>query len=172
MKLDPKQMTPLALARLGLALAKEDHARSNRTPYSAANVITTAAQERGPGTPIVVRLIPIGKPRMTQRDKWAKRPAVIRYREFADSLRLQIGHLVPPDVLRLSWIAYFPMPESWSKKKKEEMRGKPHRQKPDRDNVDKAILDSLFDDDSGIASGTLDKRWDDDGGARIELTFN
>ena len=33
-------------------------------------------------------IIPLGKPRMTQRDKWAKRPAVLRYRAFKDECRL------------------------------------------------------------------------------------
>lgn len=63
------------------------------------------------------------------------------------------------------------MPASWSKKRKAEMAGRPHRQKPDRDNIDKAILDSLFDKDEGIAFGTTAKYWDDGQGARIELVL-
>lgn len=118
---------------------------------------------------IVARLEPMGKPRMTRRDKWAKRDCVVRYYAFADELRRQVQGLLPPDVAELSWTAYFSMPESWSKKKKAQHTGQVHRAKPDRDNVDKAILDSLFEDDSGIASGTLCKRWDDGHGARIVI---
>jgi Holliday junction resolvase RusA-like endonuclease len=72
-------------------------------------------------------------------------------------------------VSSVSWVAYFPIPQSWSKKKKAEMAGQLHRQVPDRDNVDKAILDALFKDDSGIAAGHIEKRWDDGNGPRIEL---
>ena len=52
-----------------------------------------------------------------------------------------------------------------------EMAGALHRAKPDRDNIDKAILDALFTDDSGIAAGHLEKRWDDGGGPRLEIIF-
>lgn len=36
------------------------------------------------------------------------------------------------------------MPKSWSKKKREEMDGKPMQQKPDIDNAVKGFVDSLF----------------------------
>lgn len=119
---------------------------------------------------------PMGKPRMTQRDKWKKRPCVVRYRNYADLVRLafrQRGTL-PPNavVLSLSWVAWLEMPKSWSKKKKAEHSGQLHMQKPDRDNIDKAILDALFDDDSGIAAGTIEKRWCPAGEpARLEVTI-
>lgn len=126
-----------------------------------------------PSRPVVtVRVIPMGKPRMTRRDKWAKRECVLRYRAFADILRAQAGPYMPASPSSLSWTAYLPMPDSWSKKKKDQMRGSPHRQKPDRDNIDKAILDALFEDDSCISDGRLMKRWDDGNGARIEILAN
>ena len=116
---------------------------------------------------ITVPIVPIGKPRMTQSDKWKKRPAVVRYYAFKDELRKAVGEL--GDVEILSWVAYLPIPKSWTKKKKLEMKGKPHRQKPDRDNIDKAILDALFKDDSGIAGGTIFKYWDDGKGTRLVI---
>ncbi len=121
---------------------------------------------------VVVWITPMGKPRMTQRDKWAKRPCVMKYRAFSDELRRQVKGEDFEDAYSLSWVAYLPIPKSWSKKKKEEMRGDYHRQKPDRDNIDKAILDTLFKDDSGIAIGNLTKKWDDGQGPRIELTWS
>lgn len=122
------------------------------------------------GARFTVAIEPMGKPRMTQRDKWAKRPAVVRFREYADRLRAGcLGR--PADPLRVSWRAYFTMPESWSKKKKDAMRGQAHRSKPDRDNVDKGILDSLWENDAGIASGEIAKFWDDGRGARLEITI-
>lgn len=140
-----------------------------------------AAQERSPAPAVVTGPVhqhfvlteePMGKPRMTQADKWKKRPAVVRYREYADRLRLLCTG-INPDAIGLSWTAYFEMPKSWSKKKKAAMKGKLHRQKPDRDNVDKGILDALFKEglgDQGIATGTLTKYWDDGQGPRLEIT--
>ena len=58
----------------------------------------------------------------------------------------------------------FPMPQSWSYKKQEAMREAWHTQKPDIDNVTKAILDALKDrwrDDTQVVRLTVDKRWTD-----------
>jgi Holliday junction resolvase RusA-like endonuclease len=104
---------------------------------------------------------PLGKPRMTRRDKWARRACVVRYRDWADKVR-DIAGAVPPaeSVRRLSWIATFEPPKSWSARKREAAIGMLHRSKPDRDNIDKAILDALYPDgDAAIAAGTVEKRW-------------
>ena len=128
--------------------------------------------------PVTFPVVPVGKPRMTQRDRWKKRAPVLRYHAFKDELRLMVSRLphlratlASGEVLRVSWTAYFPMPASWSKRKKAAMAGALHRSKPDRDNVDKAILDALFEEDSGIAAGHLEKRWDDGRGPRLEIVF-
>ena len=121
----------------------------------------------------IVRATPIAKPRMTRQDKWKQRPAVMRYRSFADEVRLAVGRTTKLDIapLRLDWIAYLPMPASWSKRKREQMRGQPHRAKPDRDNIDKGIMDALFTDDSAVAQGRMAKYWDDGNGPRIEVSL-
>ena len=128
--------------------------------------------------PVIFPIVPMGKPRMTQRDRWKKRPAVTRYHGFKDELRARVAGLPhlrrlidSGTVYRLSWTAYLPIPASWAKHKKAAMAGALHRAKPDRDNIDKAILDALFTDDSGIAAGHLEKRWDDGRGPRLEITF-
>lgn len=118
---------------------------------------------------------PMGKPRMTRKDKWAKRPCVERYWAFKDALRVKLkealGELPAPEkVTMFSWVAYFVPPKSWKKKKREDCIGTLHRQKPDRDNVDKAILDAIFDDDSKISVGTLKKVWGRQAG--ILISFN
>ena len=113
-------------------------------------------------------VIPMGKPRMTRRDKWAKRPCVLRYRAFCDEVRSHAKDF-PEDCYRVDWVAYLPIPKSWSKAKKEEMQGEFHQAKPDRDNIDKAILDALLKEDCMVASGTLEKRWDDGNGPRLEI---
>ena len=103
---------------------------------------------------------PIGKPRMTRQDKWQQRPRVMRYREWCDTARKVAGELPPADqIASLSWVAYFAPPKSWSKKRREAAIGTLHRQTPDRDNIDKAVLDCFFKEDSGIAAGSIEKRW-------------
>lgn len=59
--------------------------------------------------------------------------------------------------------ATFAMPQSWSKKKRAAMDGRPHTQVPDLSNLVKAIEDALnrvvFADDRQIASGSQSKFW-------------
>ena len=127
---------------------------------------------------VCFKVLPMGKPRMTQRDVWKKRSVVLRYHAFKDNIRRCVDEtqglrslLNGGTVNCLSWTTYLPIPMSWTKKKKAAMAGALHRSRPDRDNIDKAILDSLFKEDSGIASGKIEKRWDDGAGPRIEATF-
>lgn len=120
---------------------------------------------------------PMGKPRMTRRDKWAKRDCVVRYRAWADAARLVLksqGGIPDGAVIReVSWIAYFKMPGSWSNKKRAEMLHSPHRSKPDRDNIDKALLDALFKDgDEHITSGRIHKEWAETGKLYVEITYD
>jgi len=104
--------------------------------------------------------VPVGKPRMTRRDKWKKRPCVMRYRDWADKARAVAGKMPKSTIVaRLDWVAYFEPHNSWSPEKRAEAMGELHRSKPDRDNIDKAILDALFKNDSAIALGTVEKRW-------------
>ncbi|WP_460029401.1 RusA family crossover junction endodeoxyribonuclease [Mannheimia haemolytica] len=98
----------------------------------------------------------MGKPRMTRADKWKKRDCVLRYRAFKDEVRLHNVSL-PESGYHLIFV--MPMPQSWSKKKKAEMNGKPHQQKPDKDNLEKALLDALFEDDCRIWDGRVTKIW-------------
>ena len=90
---------------------------------------------------------PVAKPRMTQSDKWKKRPSVLKYRAFCDLCRL---HKVELPECGAGITFYIPMPRSWPKKKKEAMNGQPHQQKPDLDNLLKSLLDALYSDDSGV----------------------
>jgi len=60
-----------------------------------------------------------------------------------------------------------PMPKSWTKKKKFELIGMPHTQKPDIDNLTKAVLDGLngvwFKDDSQVSGLYAAKYWKEKG---------
>ncbi len=84
---------------------------------------------------MIYEIAPCPKPRMTQRDRWAKRPAVMRYRAFCDDVRAA-GVMLYPCGLHITFIV--PMPKSWSERKKCEMDGQPHQQRPDVDNYGKA----------------------------------
>jgi Holliday junction resolvase RusA-like endonuclease len=109
---------------------------------------------------------------MTQRDKWLNPPreCVQRYRRFKNAVRAGVGNVnAVPDSVALDF--YIPMPDSWSEKKKIATDGKPHRQKPDKDNLEKAVLDALFKDDSGIWTGHQSKWWCRRGKERIEITM-
>lgn len=110
---------------------------------------------------IWLSITPVPKPRMTQRDRWAKRPAVERYYHFADELREQWEGEVPP-MFRIVFM--MPMPKSWSKKKRMEMTGRPHQQRPDVDNLTKAFLDALCEDDSYVYHVDAAKHWSEEGG--------
>ena len=111
---------------------------------------------------------PIGKPRMTRSDKWRVRDCVAQYRAWADRARASCpGIMAAPG--RLNFTAYLAMPPSWSRKKKAAMTGQPHRQKPDVDNIAKAVMDALWKDDSGIHSISCSKLWCDCERAGIEL---
>ena len=118
-----------------------------------------------------IKVTPLGKPRMTQRDQWKTRACVLRYRDFCDKLRGDLGlkGKLKTAPVRVDWVAYFPIPETVSALTRANMAGRPHQAKPDRDNVDKGILDALFADDSSAASGMIEKRWDDGNGPRIVL---
>lgn len=62
-------------------------------------------------------------------------------------------------------VATFVPAASWSKKKRAAAIGGYHTQKPDRDNVEKAVLDSLnriaWGDDAQVADGRTVKVWGD-----------
>ena len=116
---------------------------------------------------IKIDITPIGKPRMTQRDKWQQRPAVMRYRAFKDLINLKcnkLGFELPAELIAQYHI---PMPKSWSKKKKKEMLGKPHQQKPDIDNINKAVMDALAKEDSFVYSVNCQKYWTETGKGMI-----
>jgi Holliday junction resolvase RusA-like endonuclease len=101
-------------------------------------------------------IIPVAKPRMTRADKWEKRTCVMKYRDFCDDVR-DSGLTLPPAGYHIVFI--LPMPRSWRPKKKKSMDGQPHQQTPDKDNLEKALLDALFQNDAHIWDGRVTKLW-------------
>jgi Holliday junction resolvase RusA-like endonuclease len=110
-----------------------------------------------------VDVVPMGAPRQTQRDRWARRPVIVRYHGYKDELRLKLpGYELPREVM-IEF--HLPMPKSWSKKKRAEMVGEYHDQKPDIDNLCKAFMDVWKDgeDDKVVHSLTARKFWAEEG---------
>jgi Holliday junction resolvase RusA-like endonuclease len=136
---------------------------------SQLDILTgTDGPERLPVDPARMRryqIVPVPKPRMTQRDKWQMRPAVLRYRAFCDQVRA-LGVELRPTGDRVIFI--LPMPPSWPKKKRAQMLGKPHQGKPDCDNIFKSLGDAIFADDSHLYHFEPLKFWGEAGEIIIE----
>ena len=104
---------------------------------------------------IIWPVTPIPKPRMTRRDRWAKRPCVMRYFAFRCHVRALGMTMENGDHI----IFHMPMPKSLSEKKKAALEGKPHTKTPDIDNLCKALMDSIFTNDSFIYDIRISKVW-------------
>ena len=121
------------------------------------------AQERKGGQ-MTYLITPVPKPRQTRSDKWKNRPSVLRYRDFADTCRAA-GIEVATGGDHIIFI--MPMPPSWTKKKKTQFAGKPHTLRPDVDNLLKALLDAVYDDDSAVWDIRVSKTWGYSGAIQI-----
>lgn len=105
--------------------------------------------------PMKYPIEPVPKPRMTRRDKWRKRPCVMRYRAFKDKCRAHRVELPQPCHV----VFWMPMPDSWPESKREIMNGARHTQRPDVDNLGKGLLDAVLQEDSHIWNVRFEKRW-------------
>jgi Holliday junction resolvase RusA-like endonuclease len=113
---------------------------------------------------MVYKIIPVAKPRMTRSDKWKQRPCVMRYRAYKDELRLSKVKL--PECHHVTFT--LPMPKSWSNKQKSKMVGRPHKVRPDLDNLLKGLWDALLIDDAHIWDCRATKQWGHEGSIHIE----
>ena len=101
----------------------------------------------------------MAKPRMTRADRWKKRPVIQRYWAYKDRLKAiakEIDYTVG-DVLEIEFIIQ--IPKSYSNKKTAALAGEPHQIKPDLDNLVKAFIDCLTDDDKHIYKIKASKYW-------------
>lgn len=107
----------------------------------------------------VFNITPCPAPRMTRSDKWNKRECVTKYFAFRDEFIFACNKngFVLSEKLKVVFI--LPMPDSWSKKKKNEMEFKPHKSKPDIDNMTKSILDAFGKDDGYVYDIHAAKYW-------------
>lgn len=83
-----------------------------------------------------------------------------RYNEYkSDIFHLSKLHKFTIPEQGVHIIFYIPVPKSWREHKKRDMHMKLHQQKPDIDNLVKAVFDSLFTEDKYIADFRATKRW-------------
>lgn len=101
-------------------------------------------------------MVPVSAPRQVRRDKWAPSDHVKRYRGYCDELNLR-GFKLPEPFHHLVFV--LPVPASWSSKKQRAHLGMPHQQRPDRDNLEKAVLDAVYGEDCGVWDGRTTKVW-------------
>lgn len=107
---------------------------------------------------------PIGKPRMTQQDRWKKRPATDRYWEWCDIARVAAGlgkmeKANAEDYFGVIVFAHCSIPKSYSPKKRAALEGMLCSSKPDTDNIIKALCDALFENDERICIMQGYKYW-------------
>ncbi len=115
---------------------------------------------------MIYKINPVPKPRMTRSDKWKKRPPVMRYWEFKDAVR-KAGVTIPESGAHI--IFWIQMPRSWNKTKRLMMNGTPHQQRPDKDNLEKALLDAVLDEDCRVWDSRVTKRWAKEGAIEIRI---
>jgi Holliday junction resolvase RusA-like endonuclease len=117
-----------------------------------------------------VLIDPMGAVRQTHADRWKKRDCVLRYAEYKHALKLKVGEHPVPDELHLKF--HIAMPASWSGKQKARMTAKPHRQKPDKDNLCKGVMDALWENDQAIWRGSQEKFWAESGAIEIQMIYH
>lgn len=115
---------------------------------------------------MLYNITPVTAPRMTGRDVWLNPPreCVAKYFNFRDKVK-EAGIKISSGA-RITFI--LPMAKSWSRKKMADHHKQPHMQTPDIDNLLKALLDSVFENDCHIHSLYIEKRWGYKGAIIIE----
>jgi Holliday junction resolvase RusA-like endonuclease len=96
---------------------------------------------------------------------------LIKYNEYKVSVLAEAKRLkfnMPDEGCGIRF--FFPMPKTWRKPKREALKNKLHKQRPDLDNTVKAIFDSLFIEDKSIAHiSEASKYWVDSEQGWIEF---
>lgn len=105
---------------------------------------------------MIYNITPVPAPRMTKADAWRKRPCVLRYFNFKDDVKKAYVK-IPHSGAHI--IFHIPMPQSWGRAKKEKHNDRPHKSRPDVDNLYKALSDAIYNNDSCIWDVRISKVW-------------
>lgn len=108
---------------------------------------------------MIIYIQPVPKPRQTRSDIWKKRPCVLRYRAYADELRLRVNPK-PQCPFKVTFHIHTDI---------KKRNGEPHLMLGDADNYAKGFIDSLWAQDKHIWSFWAEKRWTS-GLSFIEIT--
>ena len=106
-----------------------------------------------PGTPV-----PKARPRVTRRGTYTPKKTRAYEQAVYTAWKEQSGVSFPAGTPLVAYVyVHFPIPSSLSKKRQQELVGKPHtKQRGDLDNVVKSVLDALntyaFPDDSAVCA--------------------
>jgi Holliday junction resolvase RusA-like endonuclease len=120
------------------------------------------------------RPVPKARPRVTRRGTYTpKRSAA--YEALVARAAWCAGVSIITAPIRLMVLARFKVAKSWPAKIREGRICGPHTQRPDGDNILKAIKDALngvaYADDALVWSATIEKIWDVDDGAEVTLRW-
>lgn len=101
---------------------------------------------------VFIPIQPVPKPRMTRADKWKVREVVARYRGFCDELRLRANVAGMELTGQVGLRFYMPIPKRLAHEMKMGRARLPlvHREKPDVDNLIKAVFDAMLDEDKTV----------------------
>ena len=117
-----------------------------------------------------------GRPRMNIRTRREYTPASTKQYEsdIRQAFIRQGGESMCSLPVSVRIEADYPMPQSWSKRQRDEARGTYADRRPDLDNVEKAVLDALnglaWSDDKSVVVLIARKKWADHGGVEITIT--
>lgn len=122
-----------------------------------------------------VQHAPVGKPTMSQRDRWKERDAVVRYRSFCDAVREACTGKRDQKIdgmLYMAMIAFAHrrIPKSYSDTRRQALEGQICDEKPDTDNITKSVGDALFGEDKWLGGTQCWKFWAyDDEEERVDV---
>ncbi len=78
--------------------------------------------------------------------------AMLDYKDMLKEIASSIGYIQPEDAFFMWFL--FPMPKSWTKKKKSEMAMKLHKNRKDTDNLVKSFFDAIAPRKNSFSKGT------------------
>jgi Holliday junction resolvase RusA-like endonuclease len=123
-----------------------------------------------------IKIEPMGAVRMTRRGKFVNKYAM-NYLNYKKAIGLIVSSQHKGDLITgavgVSVKFIMPLPQSWTKKKRLEMEGKPHTSKPDIDNLLKGCFDSIngivFKDDNQVSWVKTSKVYGIEAGIEMEV---